>query len=141
MCANKRLGSLTLSVHALFSNAAASRFLAWRHSGQTFSSSDIGLNPRSSAGGSAGVDGHYDVACLLLRLDVPGRLGDLFHAVPPVDDCPVVPGLNKLLKKQHIRLRVPVRDRTHHFLALWPDGPNRERQVPPTVCGKVASAG
>jgi hypothetical protein len=93
----------------------------------------LGLSRRVVAdrlgSGSAAGDGHDDVAGLLLRLDVPGRVDHLLQGVTAVDNRPVLPRLDELPEEQDVLLGVPRGYREHHLLVPDPRGPQGQGQV------------
>src|SRR6266516_2863201 len=85
---------------------------------------------RSLSLGSAAVDGQDDVPGLLLRFDVPGRFDDLLQRVGPIDDRPILPGLDELLQEENVLLSVP-RYPERHLLVADPTGQqSQHRDVP-----------
>ncbi len=65
-------------------------------------------------------------------LDVPRRLDHVLQRVAPVDDGPIVPGLDELLEEANVVLR-PIRQRHQHALVSDPRGQQRQREVPEAV--------
>ena len=81
-----------------------------------------------------------DVSGLLLRFDVPGRVDHVLQRVAPVDDRPVSPGLDELLEKEDVLLRVARGDREPHFLVSDPRSPQRQDEIQEPVGCQVAAA-
>src|SRR2546421_5474052 len=86
------------------------------------------------------IDRQDDVAGLLLRFDVPGRLDHVLQRVAPIDDRPVSPGLDELLEEEDVLLRVSRWYREDHFLVSDPRGPQRQDEILEPVGCQVAAA-
>src|SRR5258708_17592204 len=95
---------------------------------------------RSLSSSWAAVDRQDDVAGLLLRFDIPGRLDHVLQRVAPIDDRPVLPRLDDLLEEEDIFLRVSRWYLEQHFLVSNPRGPPRQQQIPDPVGRQVAAA-
>ena len=76
----------------------------------------------------ATLDDEDDVSCLLLGLDVAGRVGGFLQPIGAVDDSPIGAGLDELLEAKDLVLGVP-RDRHHRLLGTDEPGPQRQRHV------------
>jgi hypothetical protein len=81
-----------------------------------------------------------DVSGLLLRFDVPGRVDHVLQRVALVDDRPVLPGLDELVEKEDVLLRVARGDREPHFLVSDARGPERQDEIQEPVGCQIAAA-
>src|SRR5258707_15879131 len=75
-------------------------------------------------------DGQDDVACLMPRLDVSGRLDHLLQRVAPIDDRPILPRLDELLEEEDVLLRVLGYPQRHPLVAEPPGQQDQEWDVP-----------
>src|SRR5215471_1527933 len=93
------------------------------------------------AGRSSTANRKDDISRLLLRFDVPGRVDHVFQRIGPVDDRPVLSGLEELLEEEDVLLRVSRWYREDHFLVSDPRGPQRQDEIPQPVGRQIAAAG
>src|SRR5438309_5583322 len=67
-------------------------------------------------------NGQDDVSHLLLGLDVPCCLDHVHHWVAPIDDRPVLAGLDECLEDEDVLLGLSRRDLEQHPFAFGPPG-------------------
>src|SRR5262249_57616231 len=110
----------------------------WRDGGREGQGCPVGaagLGSRLAAG-----DDEDDVAGLLSRLNVRGRVDYLLQGVTAVDARPVLPRLDELLEEEDVLLGVPRGYREHHPLVPDPRGPQSQGQRLQGSSGQVHPA-
>src|SRR5450759_250252 len=84
--------------------------------------------------------GQDDAAGLVLRFDVPGRLDNVLQRVAPIDDGPVLAGLDQLLEGEDVLLRVVRWYWEQDLLVSDPGGPQRQGEIPEQAIGRHVGA-
>src|SRR5260370_7036314 len=85
----------------------------------------------------AGLRGEGEVAWVLLRFDVPGRLDHVLQCLGPMDDRSELPGLDELVEEEDVLLRLSRWDLEHPLLVSDTWRPQGQDEILESVGGQV----